>query len=71
MKVGDRVRHENDPELGLTVTKIGEDVAVCRRDVPVTGRFEVECWTAICQLKYLTVIESQEQPERSPQLPLF
>jgi len=50
--IGDRVRHKLE-DITLTITKVSDKVAVCRRDTPEITKFKTEVWTAICQYKNL------------------
>lgn len=58
MKVGDTVRHKLSGDI-LTITKISEGIATCRRQEPIKSKWlgiEHEHWTAICHLKNLEPI---------------
>ena|SRR5688572_6712073 len=60
LKAGDRVRHKL-ANIMLTITKVSEYVAVCKRDVPEVWKFagvEMETWTAICEFKNLEKVET-------------
>lgn len=55
LKAGDRVRHKL-AKINLTITKISDYVALCRRDAPEITKFGDEVWTAICEFKHLEKI---------------
>lgn len=61
LKAGDRVRHKLANIL-MTITKISESVAVCRRDEPVFSKFSPNdpIYTAICKLENLEIISHQQ-----------
>lgn len=51
--------------IEMTVTKISEQVAVCRRDEPIISKFGYENWTAICALENLEVVERESKSQLS------
>lgn len=55
LKPGDIVRHKL-ANINLTINKVSEYVAVCKRDVPEVSKFGYEIWTAICEFKHLEKI---------------
>jgi hypothetical protein len=62
MKVGDKIVHKLSLET-MTIKKISESVAVCRRDEPIRDKWmgmETEHWTAVCAIENLEVIEVKE-----------
>lgn len=59
MKPGDRVRHKL-AEIELTVVRISESVAVCRRDEPINSKFGYEIWTALCAIENLELISEKQ-----------
>lgn len=63
--IGDRVRHKL-ADITLTITKLSDTVAVCRRDKPEITKFGMEVWTAICQYENLEH-EKEEKTRRQTQ----
>lgn len=58
VKKGDRVRHKLSGDT-LTVIRINESVATCRRDIPeITYWFckPIEIWTAVCLIDNLEIV---------------
>ena len=51
-KIGDRVRHKL-AGITLTIEKLYDNFAVCRRDLPEKTKFGTDVWIAICQYKNL------------------
>lgn len=64
MKSGDRVRHKL-AGIEMTVVRVSETIAVCKKDEPEMSKFGYEIWGALCLLENLEVVEQESKSQLS------